>query len=208
MGVCYNRLMVEREPRKEVIERGELYFLWHPMTSDIFSGYGLTMQEGRKDHLVGVLMVDRPRPVDPQWLEVIKQVCGNYELVPMTMDGDRGIICQMYVAQESLLCLKQFESPQSAAIQQALSPLLEEHPNPTFGVLWDPELGLWRSCFRPEDILTDREYEVWQRAQAGELSCPRCLDVPLSGKIVLDEDQEGQIEGLLLYCPKCGFREY
>jgi hypothetical protein len=69
--------MAEREPRKEVIERGELYFLWHPTTSDIFSGYGLTMQEGRKDRLVGLLMVDRPQPVDPQWLEDVKSPSEN-----------------------------------------------------------------------------------------------------------------------------------
>ena len=145
--------MVEREPRKEVIQRGELYFLWHPTTSDIFSGYGLTMQEGRKDRLVGLLMVDRPQPVDPQWLEDVKLVYGDYELVPMTADGDRGIVCQMYVAQESLSYLKQFESPKTAAIQQALSPLLEEKPNPMFRVLWDPELGLWRSYFSLGDLM-------------------------------------------------------
>ena len=147
--------MVEREPRKEVIERGELYFLWHPTTSDIFSGYGLTMQEGKKDRLVGLLMVDRPQPVDPQWLEDVKLVYGDYELVPMTVDGDRGIVCQMYVAKESLPYLKQFELPKTAAIQQALSPLLEEKPNPMFEVLWDPELGLWRSYFSLGDLMDE-----------------------------------------------------
>lgn len=200
--------MVEREPGKEIIDRGELFFLRHPTTSDIFSGYGLAMQEGRKDQLVGLLMVDRPQPVDPQWLEVVKRVYGDYELVTMTVDGDRGILCQMHVAKESLPCLKQFELPHAAVIQQALSVLLEEKPIPVFEVHWDPELELWRSYFRPEDILTDREYQVWQRAQAGELPCPRCLDVPLSGNIILDKGQEGQIEGLLLHCSKCGFREY
>ena len=94
--------MRETEPRKEIIQRGELYFLWHPTTSDVFSGYGLTMQEERKDRLVGLLMVDRPRPVDPQWLEDVKLVYGDYELVPMAANGDRGIVCQMYVAKESL----------------------------------------------------------------------------------------------------------
>jgi hypothetical protein len=85
-------------------------------------------------------MVDRPQPVDPQWLEDVKLVYGDYELVPMTAGGDRGIVCQMYVAQESVPYLKQFESPKTAAIQQVLSPLLEEKPNPMFKVLWDPEL--------------------------------------------------------------------
>ena len=147
--------MVERELSKEVVGRGELYFLWHPPTTDIFSGYGLTIQEGRKNHLVGLLMVDRPQPVDLQWLENVKLVYGDYELVTMTVDGDRGIVCQMYVAKESLPYLKQFESPRTAAIQQALSPLLEEKPSPMFEMLWDPELGLWRSYFSLGDLMDE-----------------------------------------------------
>lgn len=73
---------------------------------------------------------------------------------------------------------------------------------------WGMTSGLERYTIQPEDVLTDREYQVWQRAQAGELPCPQYLDIPLSAKIIFDEDEEGQIEGLLLYCSKCGFREY
>ena len=57
--------MGEREPRKEIIGRGELFFLCHPGTEDTFSGYGLTVQPGDKDILVGLLMIDRPGPADP-----------------------------------------------------------------------------------------------------------------------------------------------
>jgi hypothetical protein len=39
------------KPRKEAIDRGDLYFLWHPTTSDAFSGYGLTLRPGIKDFL-------------------------------------------------------------------------------------------------------------------------------------------------------------
>jgi hypothetical protein len=55
---------VEQPQPNEIIRRGQLYFLAHPGT-EIVSGYGLTTTAGRMDHLVGLLMVDRPRPVDP-----------------------------------------------------------------------------------------------------------------------------------------------
>jgi len=40
--------------RGEVPRRGDLYFLSHPGTDDVFSGYGLVAREGFKDYLVGV----------------------------------------------------------------------------------------------------------------------------------------------------------
>jgi hypothetical protein len=69
--------MGEREPRKETIGKGELHFLHHPGTANKFSGYGLTTQVGRKDSLVGVLMVDRPKPVDPEWLKNVDEAFGE-----------------------------------------------------------------------------------------------------------------------------------
>jgi len=60
----------------------------------------------------------------------------------------------------------------------------------------------------PRGILADPEYRTWQRAQAGELLCPQCVHVPLAGKIVFGEVQDGQIASVLLSCPRCGFREY
>jgi hypothetical protein len=54
----------EREPTKETIERGTLFFLWHPGTEQIFSGYGLAMRPGSNELLAGLLMVDRPRPAE------------------------------------------------------------------------------------------------------------------------------------------------
>ncbi len=72
INLVYSRYMTERIDQlgKERIQRGQLYFLSHP-GSDIFSGYGLTTQEGRNDHLAGVLIIDRPRPLDPDWLNRI-----------------------------------------------------------------------------------------------------------------------------------------
>lgn len=79
----------------EIPKRGDLYFLSHPGTENVFSGYGLVAREGFKDYLVGVLMVDRPRPADPEWLRLVEETFGEYELVEMTATGERGIVCQM-----------------------------------------------------------------------------------------------------------------
>ena len=58
-----------------------LTYLWDPGTRDHFSGYGLPIAPYR---LVGIVMVDRPRTVDPDWLAEIERVFGTYQLVPMT----------------------------------------------------------------------------------------------------------------------------
>ena len=42
---------------------GQLFFLRHPGSDFTFSGYGLASEAGRKDLLVGLVMVDRPRPI-------------------------------------------------------------------------------------------------------------------------------------------------
>ncbi len=43
-------------PQKETIGRGELLYLWHPETEGIFSGYGLIVESGQQDRLVGLLI--------------------------------------------------------------------------------------------------------------------------------------------------------
>lgn len=132
---------------KERPQPGALYFLWHPDTSDIFSGYGVATQERRQDRLVGVLMVDRPGPVDPQWLTKIEETYGEYQLIPMTKTGERGILCQMRVAKDSLTHLRSLPYPKSSEIQTALKPLLEEPPTPILKVRWNPNANLWQSEF-------------------------------------------------------------
>jgi hypothetical protein len=80
--------MVEREPQHETIGRGELFFLDYPATEGSFSGYGLTVESGRKDQLVGILLLDRPKPADPAWLQSIADAFGGFQLVPMTATGE------------------------------------------------------------------------------------------------------------------------
>ena len=139
--------MWERENRKELIGKGELFFLSHPGKEEIFSGYGLTVEEGSKGNLVGLLMVDRPRPADPEWLRRVERNFGEYQLVPMTATGERGIVCRMKVETESIQHLRQHFSEKSTAIRSALKPLLEELPKPLFRLQWDDEEQLWRSQF-------------------------------------------------------------
>jgi hypothetical protein len=141
------------EPDKERIERGQLYFLHHPHTQDTFSGYGLTLREGYKDFLVGLLMVDRPQPVDPAWLAEVEETFGAYQLTAMTKTGERGITCQMVIEPDSQASLRSFPTQKAAAIEQALTPLMEELPAACFHLRWDEEQSLWVSeMVRPFEL--------------------------------------------------------
>jgi hypothetical protein len=137
--------MGERQKGKESIGRGELFFLSHPGKEEIFSGYGLTMEEGNKGKLVGLLMVDRPRPVDADWLKRVERNFGKYQLVPMTVTGERGIVCHMLIEPESLVHLLRIPNAQSDAIAKALEPLLDNPPQAKFKMSWNKEMNLWQS---------------------------------------------------------------
>ena len=132
---------------KEHPQPGDLRFLWYPDSTDRFAGYGLTTQANRPCHLVGLLMVDRPQPVSHEWLQRIEATYGPYQLVPMTKTGERGILCQMRVMQESQRYLRPLPHPDAIAIQIALRPLLDEPPNPMLKVRWNPDTKLWQSEF-------------------------------------------------------------
>jgi len=137
--------MREREPNKEIIGKRELFYLWHPDTHDTFSGYGLNVEPGQKDQLVGLLMVDRPRQADPNWLQSVVDTYGECQLVPMTAAGERGLACQMQIEEEDLPHLRRFPSEKSNAIQIALEPLMDEHPAIILNMSWDEESKTWRS---------------------------------------------------------------
>jgi len=169
--------MVEREPGKETIGQGKLFFLWHPGTEEIFSGYGLAMQPGSNEFLVGLLMVDRPLPADPEWLQEVETTFGECQLVMMTAAGERGIACQMQIEPESLLYLRQYPGEKVVAIQKALEPLLENPPKPVFTLHWDEEARLWRSQFAPTDELPGEIREVFERTGYGCLAAETNIGV-------------------------------
>jgi hypothetical protein len=119
-----------------------LYYLWHPGTRDRFSGYGLTVAPWR---LVGLIMVDRPTPADPAWLAEIERTFGRYELAAMTQTGERGIVCQMQVAEDSRPYLKRLVHPFNRAIRDALRPLRRQPPAVTLEVRWQADRQCWVS---------------------------------------------------------------
>ena len=126
----------------------ELRYLWHPGTQDIFSGYGLALAPA---HLVGLVMIDRPRVADPGWLAEVEQTFGEYELAAMTQGGERGIICQMRIAHESLSYLKTFVHPLTLAIRNALKPLLTNPPAVTLCLTWHRGSRCWVSTIAKRD---------------------------------------------------------
>ena len=120
----------------------ELRYLWHPGTRDIFSGYGLVLTPV---HLVGLVMIDRPTVADPHWLAEVEKTFGAYQLAVMTQGGERGMVCQMRIARESLPYLTTFAHPLTLTIRNALKPLLKDPPAVTLCLTWEGARRCWVS---------------------------------------------------------------
>lgn len=165
-----SRISTPPAEAKEIPQRGDLHFLWHPGTVNVFSGYGLVASKGIKESLVGILMVDRPIPVDPAWLHAIEATFGDYQLVSMTAAGERGIVCQMQIEPDSLSVLRQFPGAQSDAIRTSLEPLLTERPKPVFALRWNEEARVWCSQFSPSIELPSEIREAFERTGHGCLA--------------------------------------
>lgn len=69
-------------------------------------------------------------------------------------------------------------------------------------------MGFENELYSPksEDVLTEDEYQVLQRAQQGELPCPGCQTV-LNGHFYFDVVEGRQMKGVRLSCSECGFQE-
>jgi hypothetical protein len=185
-----------RDRGKEILQRGQLYFLAHPGVEGIFSGYRLSTREARNDHLVGLLMVDRPRPVDPEWLKEIEEAYGEYRLVPMTAAGDRGLVCQMRVEKGSRGFLRQLCHPMAREIEHALKPLLDAPPSPVLKLRWDAESQLWAS--RLWVGLHPVFQEVFEKTGYGCLAAER-EDIVAFVTHASDQDIEGFRDAPALY---------
>jgi hypothetical protein len=120
----------------------EVRFLWHPGTTDIFSGYGLL---AAPTQLVGLILVDRPEPVNTHWFETIEQAFGSYQLTAMTTGGERGLVCQMMITEASIPYLRVLPHPHIGALREALLPLLEELPAVTLHLAWSADNRCWIS---------------------------------------------------------------
>lgn len=162
--------MAEFEPQHEQINRGDLFFLTHPGTEDIFSGFGLAHQPGRNDLLVGVLMVDRPNPVDPLWLRQVEQTFGGYQLVPVTAAGERGILCRMHIEPDSHNHLHQYPFEKAYALQESLKPFLDKPPKPAFRMHWSHEQRTWLSQIQHPNELPEELQAILQTTGYGCLA--------------------------------------
>jgi len=182
--------MREREPCKENISRGDLYFLWHPATEYVFSGYGLTMKAGSNEHLVGLLMIDRPPNNVAEWLQTVEETFGQHELLAMTAAGERGILCQMQIKSESQSYLKRFPFDKAAAIESSLQQVLEERPRTAFIMSWDEKSHAWRSQIASPDDLPLGLREVFEQTGYG------CLAVEANiGVVHVCHASDADIEG-------------
>jgi hypothetical protein len=112
-----------------------------------FSGYGLVVLDGCPHHLVGLLMVDRPKPASVAWLNEIEDKFGPVELQPMTRSGERGLVCHMWIDEASLVHVRQLPGGFTQILQQVLSVLLMHPPAPQLDVSWDATTRLWVSTF-------------------------------------------------------------
>ena len=162
--------MGEKEPIPEIIKKGELFFLSHPGGETIFSGYGLTLQSDRKDYLAGLLMVDRPKPADHDWLKQVEDSFGECNLVPMTATGERGIVCRMQIELDSEHHLRQISTNRSVQINAALQPLLDEPPKPLFEMRWDEEVQAWQSRMASPNELPGEIKELFEKFGYGCLA--------------------------------------
>jgi len=184
--------MREREPNKEVISRGDLYFLWHPGTENVFSGYGLAVKAGSNEHLVGLLMIDRPPQGVAEWLQTVEEAFGQCELVAMTANGERGILCQMQIDPESQPYLKRFTFDKAAAIESSLQQVLEERPNAAFIMSWDEESHAWCSQIASPDELSPELRGVFEWTGYG------CLAVESNiGVVHVCHASDADIEGFV-----------
>jgi hypothetical protein len=123
-----------------------IYGLWHPGRR-IYSGYGLSLYPDRHDVLVGLLMVDRPQPVDQIWLGLISVMYGHVELYQMTLDGSAGIACQMFITEDSRAFVRPVNVPGGALIGIVLATLLADKPAARLEMSWDRQRKLWNSQF-------------------------------------------------------------
>lgn len=79
---------VKGEEAKEVPQRGDLFCLAHPGTPELFSGYGLVEEAGRKGRLVGLLMWTAPdRWTPPGWRMSRQRLEEAKQISPLSRDS-------------------------------------------------------------------------------------------------------------------------
>lgn len=145
-------------------KQGDLLFLMHPGNIR-FSGFGLVADDGRPDHLVGLIMVDRPRPVSKTWLARIALHFGAFQLFTMSSSGERGLACQMWIEAESMAYIQPIDTDVAPLMQEMLFPFLLQPPAPQLDLRWDSKTHCWHSKFH--------------RMESPDLGLRRAMGAPL-----------------------------
>jgi hypothetical protein len=79
------------------------------------------------------------------WLATIERTFGSYQLTAMTTGGERGLVCQMRIAEESIAYLRVLPHPSIDALRDALIPLLESLPAVSLHLAWSADNRCWIS---------------------------------------------------------------
>lgn len=132
-----------------MLQNTDVRYLWHPGTTDTFSGYGLRID---KDRIAGLLMVDRPCIAPESYINYIMETFGECDLYPMTTDGSRGVICRMTIAADSTQFVKDLGFHVNELILERFRPLLQNLPRPHFKMKYSPAHRLWLSEFYRGDL--------------------------------------------------------
>jgi hypothetical protein len=122
---------------------------------------------GSKAYLDGLLMVDRSNPVDLTWLRQIESTYGEYQLIPMAISGEGGILCRMQIKPNSLSRLERNTFEKANQIQEALQPLLDQLTTPSFLMQWDSETSLWNSQIQYPNELPKELKKVLEKTGYG-----------------------------------------
>jgi hypothetical protein len=168
--VLFDELMGEKEPRSEIIKPGELFFLSHPGSEYIFSAYGLTLQPDRKEYIAGLLIIDRPKPANPEWLKKVEDTFGECNFAPMVTSGERGIFCRMQIEPDSRKFMRRYASIDTSGLKTALEPLISQIPKPLFSMQWNEDKGLWQSEIVPPNELPTEIKELFEKIGYGCLA--------------------------------------
>lgn len=128
-----------------------LYFLTHEGKPEIFSGYGIPLNEGEKSPLIGMLMVDRPSRCPETYIRELRETFGEAIIGPMTTGGDRGLYTRMSIGDPLSLYLVRDDlcPPSMEETKYVLNLALEGGflPRTRLKMHWSRKDHLWISEF-------------------------------------------------------------
>jgi hypothetical protein len=127
-----------------------LYFLTHEGNAQMFSGYGIPLNEG-KSPLVGMVMIDRPNRCPESYIKELREVFGEAIIGPMTFNHDRGLYTWMNIKDPASLELVRDDlySPNIDETRYVLDLAAKAGflPKARLKLSWSSERQVWLSEF-------------------------------------------------------------